>query len=133
MSLKLRLFEHGALKGRAVHGFRYLITSVTALHAVSDRHSSARGEPSEGLLSHIAAVTVRVTPGRVETLDTVTTKAEGPVAKSRNLGTENSRHREIGLKGAAQTRGLQFCCINLYAHATAQILCTCHSAICADS
>ena len=36
-------------------------------------------------------------------------------AKSRDLGTENSRQGKTGLKGAARTRGLQFCCINLYA------------------
>ena len=32
-------------------------------------------------------------------------------AKSRDLGTDNYRQEEIGLKGAARTRGLQFCCI----------------------
>ena len=39
-------------------------------------------------------------------------------AESRDLGTENSRHGESGPKGAARTRGLEFCCINLYAHTT---------------
>ena len=39
-------------------------------------------------------------------------------AKSSDLGTENSRQGKTGLKGAARTLGLQFCCINLYAHAT---------------
>ena len=39
-------------------------------------------------------------------------------AKSSDLGTENSRQGEIGLKGAARTRRLQFCSINLYAHTT---------------
>ena len=39
-------------------------------------------------------------------------------AKSRDLGTENSQQGKTWLKGAARTRGIQFCCINLYAHAT---------------
>ena len=39
-------------------------------------------------------------------------------ATSCDLGTENSRGRETGVKGATRTRGLQFCCINLYALTT---------------
>ena len=39
-------------------------------------------------------------------------------ATSRGLGTENARQGGIGLKGAARTRGLQFCRTSLYAHAT---------------
>ena len=39
-------------------------------------------------------------------------------AKSRDLGTENSQKGEVGLKDAARTRGLQFCCTNFYAPAT---------------
>ena len=37
-------------------------------------------------------------------------------ATSRDLGTENSQEGETELKGAARTLGLQFRCINLYAH-----------------
>ena len=39
-------------------------------------------------------------------------------ATSRDLGTENSPQGELGLKGAARTRGLQSCFINLYANTT---------------
>ena len=35
-----------------------------------------------------------------------------------DLRTENSLQGEIGLEHALHTRGLQFCCIDLYAHAT---------------
>ena len=37
-------------------------------------------------------------------------------AKGREPGTESARQGETGPKGAARTRGLQLCCINLCAH-----------------